>query len=362
MSSSPASSPEPSTTEPSTTEPSSPEPSPSGPLTTAQLAERAGVSVATVSKVINGRPDVAPATRARVEELIRDHGHRRQKRPARAAPVLELVFRQLRDSYALKIINGVQIVARKHRLAVVLSELQGRRTPTYGWVEDVLFRRPTGVIEVFSGLTDTQSGQLRSRGIPFVLVDSGGEPDHASPSVGASNWTGGLSAAHHLIQLGHRRIAVISGPEFAMASRARVDGYRAAMDTAGVPVDPALVRVGDFQTEGGHRHAVDLLRLPDPPTAVFACNDMQALGVYRAAAEAGLRIPDDLSVVGFDDLPAAHWAFPPLTTVRQPLTEMAATAATMAITLAEGRPLAQPRVELATELVIRASTGPPRDR
>ncbi|GAB2961358.1 LacI family DNA-binding transcriptional regulator [Streptomyces pseudoechinosporeus] len=331
-----------------------------GPLTTAQIAAYAKVSVATVSKVINGREDVSAQTRALVEDIIRRYGHQRQKRAARPAAVLELVFRQIRDSYHIEIIKGVQSVAREHRLAVVLSELQGRPTPGQGWVEDVLYRRPTGIIEVYSVLTDTQSGQLRSRGIPFVLVDPNGEPAHASPSVGASNWNGGLSATRHLLQLGHRRIAVITGPEQALASRARVDGYRTAMETAGVSVDPALVRLGDYRAEEGLRRARELLRLPDPPTAVFTCNDALALGVYRAAAEAGLRIPQDLSVVGFDDLRPAQWTVPPLTTVHQPLAEMAATAATMVVKLSQGQSLAQTRVELATELVIRDSTAPPR--
>ncbi|MDT0345200.1 LacI family DNA-binding transcriptional regulator [Streptomyces litchfieldiae] len=334
---------------------------PDGPLTSAQIAERAGVSVTTVSKVLNGRADVAPETRALIEGVIHRHGHLRQKRRAAApAALLELVFRQMRDTYAIEIIKGVQRVAREHRLAVVLSELQGQDTPGRGWVEEVLARRPTGVISVFAGLTDAQSGQLRSRGIPFVLVDPGGEPAHASPSVGAGNWGGGLAATRHLLELGHRRIAVITGPESSLASRARLDGHRAAMDAAGVPMDPALVRVGDFQTMGGLTRTRELLALPDPPTAVFVCNDAQALGVYRAAAEAGLRIPDDLSVVGFDDLPPARWTIPPLTTVRQPLTEMAATAAAMVVTLAGGEPLRQTRVELATELVVRDSTAPPR--
>lgn len=331
-----------------------------GPLTTAEIAAHAGVSVATVSKVINGRPDVAPGTRAQIEEIIRSHGHRRRKRAARPAAMLELVFRQIRDSYHIEIIKGVQQVAREHRLAVVLSELQGRLTPGRGWVEDVLFRRPAGIIEVYSVLTDSQSGQLRSRGIPFVLVDPNGEPAHASPSVGATNWNGGLSAARHLLGLGHRRIAVITGPENALASRARVDGYRTAMETAGVPVDPAFVRLGDYRAEDGLRHARELLRLPAPPTAIFTCNDALALGVYQAAAEAGLRIPEDLSVVGFDDLRPAQWTVPPLTTVHQPLTEMAVTAAAMAVKLAQGQPLAQTRVELPTELVVRGSTMPPR--
>ncbi|ONK11664.1 LacI family DNA-binding transcriptional regulator [Streptomyces sp. MP131-18] len=332
-----------------------------GPLTTAQIAAAVGVSVSTVSKVLNGRTDVAAETRARVEGVIRRHGHRWQKQRGTApAPLLELVFRQMRDAYAIEIINGVQPVAREHRLAVVLSELQGRHTPGRGWVEDVVARRPAGVISVFSGLTDAQGGQLRSRGIPFVLVDPGGEPAHASPSVGASNWNGGLAATRHLLGLGHRRIGVLTGPKGSLAARARLDGHRAAMDTAGLPVDPALVRTGDFRAEDGLAHTRELLRLPEPPTAVFACNDAQALGAYRAAARAGLRIPDDLSVVGFDDLPQAQWTTPPLTTVRQPLTEMAATAATMVVTLAGGDALPQTRVELATELVVRESTAPPR--
>ncbi len=120
--------------------------------------------------------------------------------------------------------------------------------------------------------------------------------------MGATNWKRGLSATRHLLQLGHRRIVVITGPENALASRARVDGYRTAMETAGVLVDRDLVRIGDYRAEDGLRHARELLRLPSPPTAVFTCNDALALGVYRAAAEAGLSIPDDLSVVGFDDL------------------------------------------------------------
>ncbi|MGP3966098.1 LacI family DNA-binding transcriptional regulator [Streptomyces sp. 6N223] len=330
------------------------------PLTIAQIAERAGVSVATVSKVVNGRTDVAPRTRALVEGVIRRHGYRRQKKAADPAALLELVFHEVNSVYPFSVFEGVHRVAREHRLGVVLSELQGRHTPGRGWVEDVLARRPIGVIAVFSGLTDEQSGQLRTRGIPFVLVDPSGEPGHDSPSVGANNWNGGLAATRHLLQLGHRRVAVITGPEHALSSRARLDGYRAAMDMAGVPVDPELVRVGDFRIGSGRERAGELLRLPDPPTAVFACNDALALGAYQAADDAGLRVPDDLSVVGFDDLDPARWTIPPLTTIRHPLTEMAAAAAAMVVSLSRGESLPRNRVELATELVVRGSTAPPR--
>lgn len=338
------------------------EPAPSGatpsrPPTIAQLAELAGVSTATVSKVVNGRSDVAPETRALVESLIRQHGYRRQKKRPTAAPLIELVFHELEGAYAMEIIKGAAPVAREHDLAVVLSELRGEDTTGRGWIEGAISRRPTGVIAVFSGLTEAQLERLRTRDIPLVLVDPTGDPARRIPSVGAGNWSGGLAATRHLLELGHRRVAVITGPAHALSSRARLDGFRAAMDTAGVPVDPALVRQGDFTVKGGLAHARALLALPDPPTAIFACNDEQANGVYQVAHEMGLRIPADLSVVGFDDLPIAQWLIPALTTIRQPLAEMAAAAAAMVVALARGETPPQHRIELTTDLVVRGSTA-----
>ena len=328
--------------------------------TIAFIAEQAGVSVPTVSKVINGRADVAVATRRRVEEVIREHGYRRSARRQATAPLLEVIFHELESEWALEIVRGVERVAGRHHLAVVLSELQGRRTPGRGWLEGVLARRPTGVIAVFSDLPEAMRTQLTARGIPYVVVDPTGEPLHDTPSVGATNWNGGLTATRHLLGLGHRRIAVIGGPEWILCSRARIDGYRTAMDEAGVAIDPRLVSYGRFHVEEGIEKGRELLRLRDRPTAIFAGNDLQALGVYQAAREARLHIPDDLSVVGFDDLPVAQWVGPPLTTIRQPLVDMATTAAEMVVALAAGETLSQPRIELATELVVRESTAPPR--
>jgi DNA-binding LacI/PurR family transcriptional regulator len=331
----------------------------SQPLTIAQLAELAGVSTATVSKVVNGRSEVASETRALVERLIREHGYRPQRRRVAPAALVELVFHALEGDYPIEITKGVEQVAREHHLAVVLSELQHRHTPGKGWIEGVLSRRPTGVIAVFSGLTEDQRDQLATRGIPLVLLDPTGEPDLQVPSVGAGNWSGGLAATRHLLELGHRRIAIITGPDFALSSRARLDGYRTALDMAGVPVDPDLISRGDFVIEGGLAQAHRLMRLPDPPTAIFACNDGQATGVYHAAHQLGLRIPEDVSVVGFDDLPSTRWMNPPLTTIRQPLAEMAAAATTMLVTLAQSEPLTQSRIELGTELIVRESTARP---
>ncbi|MQM27391.1 LacI family DNA-binding transcriptional regulator [Glycomyces albidus] len=335
---------------------------PDGPLTIAQLAALAGVSTATVSKVVNGRSDVAAATRAQIEELIRTRGYRRQRRPTKSAALIDVLFHELRGVYAIEILNGVEEVAREHRLGVVLSELGGRHVPGQDWVEEALARRPVGVVSVFSGLEPDQTERLYSRDIPLVLLDPTGDPDHDAPSVGSGNWNGGLSATRHLIGLGHRRIGVITGPDRMEASRARADGYRAALDLAGIPADPALERHGNFRIETGRDLAFELLRLEDRPTAIFACNDGTALGVYHAAAKLGLRIPEDLSVVGFDDLPETRWMIPPLTSVRQPLKEMGAAAARMITALAAGETLPHHRVELATELVVRESTARPGGR
>jgi LacI family transcriptional regulator len=270
-----------------------------------------------------------------------------------------VIFHELESEWALEIVRGVERVAGRHQLAVVLSEMQGRRTPGRGWLEGVLARRPTGVIAVFSDLSESMRAQLNARGIPYVVVDPTGEPLHDTPSVGATNWNGGLTATRHLLGLGHRQIAVIGGPEWILCSRARIDGYRAAMDEAGVRVDPRLVSYGRFHLEEGIEKGRELLHGKDRPTAIFAGNDLQALGVYQAARELRLHIPEDLSVVGFDDLPVAQWVGPPLTTIRQPLVEMATAAAEMVVAMARGEPPAQPRIELATELIVRESTAPP---
>jgi LacI family xylobiose transport system transcriptional regulator len=327
--------------------------------TLAEIARTAGVSTPTVSKVLNGRADVAPGTRARVEDLLREHGYRRKRGGAQSSKLFDLVFHELESAWAMEVIRGVENVTRREGMSIVLSESAGRLTPGQTWVDGVLARRPSGVVLVLSDLEEAQRAQLTSRDIPFVVLDPAGDPADGVPAVGANNWLGGLTATRHLIELGHRRIAMVGGPSRMMCSRARVDGYRSALETAGIGVDPALVREGNFHHEAGYAAGRELLALPDRPTAVFAGNDLQALGVYEAARELGLRIPDELSVVGFDDLPLARWVGPPLTTVRQPLVEMAETATQLALDLGRGRRPAAPRVDLATTLVVRNSTAPP---
>jgi LacI family transcriptional regulator len=277
----------------------------------------------------------------------------------RSSPLLEVIFHEVESEWALEIVRGVEHVAARHHLAVALSEMQGRRSPGRDWVEGVIARRPTGVIAVFADLSEEIGTQLRIRGIPFVIVDPTGEPSHGTPSVGATNWNGGLMATRHLLALGHRDIGVIGGPAWILCSRARLDGYRAAMDEAGVPIRPELISHGRFHVAEGIEKGRALLNLEHRPTAIFAGNDLQALGVYQAAREARLHIPEELSVVGFDDLPVAQWVGPPLTTIRQPLFQMAARAAELVLGMAKGEDPTQERIELATDLVVRESTAPP---
>lgn len=328
-------------------------------VTIAEIAAEVGVSVPTVSKVLNGRKDVSPATRARVEEAIERHQYRRRRRRAPGPRFIDLAFHELDTAWAVEIIQGVEQVAAEERIAVVLSDLGGEYRPRQEWLDDVVARRPLGVILVLTELDAAQRRLLEARDVPFVLVDTAGELPSGIPAIGSANWNGGLAATRHLLGLGHRRIAVVAGPQHVLCSRARVDGYRSAMEESGLTVDPRYVRWGDFFLGGGYEHGGDLLDLPDRPTAIFAGSDLQALGVERAARERGLRIPEDLSVVGYDDLPVAEWMWPPLTTVRQPLHEMATTATRLLLDLAAGRRPATMRVDLATELVVRGSTTAP---
>jgi DNA-binding LacI/PurR family transcriptional regulator len=327
------------------------------PVTISYIAESAGVSIPTVSKVINGRSGVAAQTRARVEALIKQYGYRRTDLASRSN-MMELVFDELADMWGAEIIRGVTQSARAHGVGVMLTEFGPQRDAIRYRIDDTLSRRPACVVTV-AQLSDEQREQLRAKGIPFVVFDPTIELPDDVPFVGATNWAGGRSATRHLIGLGHGRIAMVAGPDLVLCCRARLDGYRAAMDAAGLPVDAGLIVRTDLTRAAGHAAALELLRRADRPTAIFTCNDLQALGVYQAARAAGLRIPADLSVVGFDDLPVAALIDPPLTTVHQPLTEMAAAATELALALGRGEQTAQLGLELATTLTVRESTAPP---
>jgi LacI family transcriptional regulator len=333
--------------------------------TLASIAAEAGVSLPTVSKVVNGRPDVAPATRARVERLLGEHRYTRAgTRRGRRAGLVDLVFNALDSHWALEILRGAEEWCSAHQIGVVVSSVRHGTARPASWTSALASHDTDGVILILvtSELPAGQMDTLRDGSVPLVVVDPASPPPPDMPSVGATNWAGGLAATEHLIGLGHTRIGAITGPADYLCSRARIDGYRSALEAAGIRFDPALVRHGDFQHEGGFARGGELLDLgggTGRPTAIFAGSDQQAFGVYEAARQRGLRIPQDLSVVGFDDLPVARWVSPPLTTVRQPLAEMGRVAAQVLGDLIDGVPPRSQRVELATELIVRESTAAP---
>ncbi|HLI89762.1 MAG TPA: LacI family DNA-binding transcriptional regulator [Ktedonobacteraceae bacterium] len=331
--------------------------------TIAEIAARAGVSIPTVSRVLNKRPDVAPATRERVERVIRESGYVRS-RVANAlrrgsSGIVDLVVPDLDSPYYFEIIRGVEDVLERTELRLALSSTHNEARREQQWLAQVAEGATDGAILVLAHGQSERLDELRRRKIPFVVVDHRGELGPAVPSVGATNWAGGRAATEYLLSLGHRRIAIIAGWAALRCSQDRIAGYRYALEQAGIPIDADLIRPGEFRQHTGYEQTCALLELPQPPTAIFAGSDLQAMGVYAALRAHGLMVPNDISVVGFDDVSIATMVSPALTTVRQPLDEMGRVATTMLLRLIAGEPLDSMRVELVTSLIVRESCAPP---
>lgn len=335
-----------------------------GRVTASDIATETGVSVATVSKVLNARTDVAPATRARVQAALDRHGYVKPPRAAasprvpRRSGLIDVVFTDPGSPWATEMIRGVEAACREHRVSVVVTVLDDEQAGDR-WADSISSRGSVGVI-VGSPLSPAAQQRVVDLDIPTVLVDPMGDFHSDVPSLGAGNWGGGLAATEHLLELGHRRIGTITGPMRYLCSQARLAGYRAALERAGITVDQRLIGQGDFHYDSAVRATEELLELSDPPTAIFAGNDEQALGVYAAAQRHGLVVPDDLSVVGFDDVPMSQWVLPALTTVRTPIAELARLATDTVLRRTADSSFPVGRTELPTSLVVRSSTAPPR--
>lgn len=331
-------------------------------VTIAEVAATAGVSVPTVSKVLNGRKGVSAATRRHVEAVLAEHGYERRGRSAQGSGLVDFVISSLETQWATSLLRGAHAEASRLGMDLVVTTTDSRRDSTAvgtrDWVEHLAERGSDGVVMIVSEVDPAAREELERLHMPVVLVDPLGSGAEPYATVAATDWAGGRDATDHLLQLGHTRIAFVTGPIEQVCHRDRLDGYQAALRRAGIDADPDLVRHGDSLVGGGRRFGGELLDLPDRPTAIISGSDEQAYGVYQAARERGLRIPDDLSVIGFDDVELCQWISPPLTTVRQPLAEMAREATRMVIELARGG-AAPPRFELATEVVVRDSTAAP---
>jgi LacI family transcriptional regulator/LacI family xylobiose transport system transcriptional regulator len=216
------------------------------------------------------------------------------------------------------------------------------------------------MIIVISMLTEEDQRRIVDQQLPVVLIDPLSSPSLDIPSIGVTNWSGARDAVQHLLGLGHTRIGMVAGRSHSLAGAARLHGYRAALEEAGIAYDPVIVRSTDFDFDEALVASLQVMASAEPPTAIFAASDAQALGVLEAARQYGLSVPRDLAVMSFDDTLVAAMACPPLSAVRQPFEELGHEATRVLLQLAEGRPPASLRVELATELVLRTSTAAPR--
>lgn len=328
--------------------------------TITEIATQAGVSVPTVSRVLNSHPDVAPDTRARVEGVLRTSGFVRSRSKntlrKKSIGIVELVLPDLFTTfYHVEIARGIGEVLERTEFRLAISTTGNSLQGEQRWLTNVSPETTDGVLLVLPYNHNNELEVLHQRNIPFVVVDHHGDLGTDIPSVGATNWTGGRTATEYLLSLGHRRIAMISGHADMRCSLDRIAGYQAALLSAGITPNPAYIRQGDFSQQAGYEQTCQLLDLPEPPTAIFAGCDMQAMGAYSALHARGVSIPDEMSVIGFDDLPIASIVTPGLTSIRQPLMEMGRVATTMLLRLLENEPLDSMRMELTTTLVTRQS-------
>jgi LacI family transcriptional regulator len=328
-----------------------------------EIARAAGVSIATVSRVINGRPDVSPQTREAVLRVVREHGFS-TNRNARALSggrtgLVGVTLPILEAAYFAVIVSGTAEALYEHDMRIVLCPTLHQHEREVTLLDRLMHGTTDGAVLMLPEESNAELRALQETGYPFVVVDPRVQLDQGIPAVSASNASGARAGVEHLLSLGHRRIGAILGPPDWMATTERLNGYRSALATAGVLPAPDLVVESDFSIESGEAAAASLLDLPERPTAIFGFNDNVAIGALRAAQARGLTVPDDLSLVGFDDSEQSGLVTPALTTVRQPLAEMGRMAVSLLLRLLDRQRVEAMNIELATRLVVRESTAAP---
>ena len=327
-----------------------------------QIADLAGVSIATVSRVLNGRGDVSEETRELVSRVIRENGYTANRnarglsngRTGLVGVLVPLVY----PAYFSGILAGAAEALSEREFQIVLSPTGGEHEREVSIV-DRLHGLTDGAMIILPEESSEELERLLDSGFRFVVLDPLMPLNERIPSVSAAHMSGADQAMKHLLDLGHRRVAQITGPRGWVATEDRRRGYRAALAASGILPDPTLEREAEPEIDPGRAAAEQLFGLSEPPTAIFAFNDNIAIGAIQAARARGLRVPEELSVVGFDDVEHATIVTPALTTVRQPLAEMGRTGVSLLMRLLEGQRFETLHVELATRLVVRDSTAPP---
>ena len=332
-----------------------------GRATVRAVAAHLGISAATVSRALNGHAYVSETTRRRVQEAVEQlSGQAPQPRPRPRPRTQGMVF--VRCPYELTdyfgpIVSSIAETLRLHGREMLLD------AGGAAYHDTVLRRLPSrrdvaGAVLILPPEDVADLEALRAAGTPFIVIDPRVRVPKDMLAVSAANFAGARDATAHLTALGHRRIGVISVAPALAAGEARMAGHASALAQVGELVDPELIRSGEPVTPTGEKLGGELLDLPQRPTAVICFNDKVAVGVLQAAADRQLRVPEDLSVVGFDDIDVSRSTTPKLTTVRQPLQEMGRMAVTALMRVLDGHQAEALHIELATELVVRNSTAP----
>jgi LacI family transcriptional regulator len=334
-------------------------------ITIIEVAAEADVSFATVSRVINNDAHVKPLTRKRVLEAMEHLGYvaNRQARSLAGGKTdtIGVLVPDLGTGYIGEIIRGIDTELGWSNLDLVLYTTHRTATKEASYVANLARGMVDGLLLVLPRSPADYIATLTSRNFPFVLIDHQGIGEDC-PAVGATNWQGAYTATEYLINLGHTRIGFITGSMDLGCAEDRLRGYRSALRTYHLTEAPELVYEGTFFQPDGYAGAYALLDLNEPPSAIFASNDVMAMGVMDAVRNRGLRVPDDISVVGFDNIPQSAMVYPPLTTVQQPLEQMGRVAAQMLLSILNSDKKEANRIELPTELILRGSTSSPRDR
>jgi LacI family transcriptional regulator len=331
-------------------------------VTIMDVARASDVSYATVSRVLSGYEFVKESTYIRVMEVVERLGYV-VNLPARSlaggrSRIIGLLVPNLDNTYVGTIARGIdqELVRINYDLMLYTSHRHPSKESLY--VSAIANGLTEGLLLVAPLVPTTYLDALREQNFPYVLVDQTDSTENSNV-VEATNWQGAYDATRYLIQLGHNRITFITGATAVRSAIDRLGGYKAALADCNIPIKEELIIEGDYQQQTGYETTKLLLQTVNPlPTAIFASNDLSAFGATEAVRERGLRIPDDISIIGFDDIPQASLVYPKLTTVRQPLEQMGRVAVKLLLEQIEDRSHPPQRVTLSTELIIRDSCGP----
>lgn len=331
-------------------------------VTIKDVAAYAGVSYQTVSRVINQKGEVSEATRRKVLAAIEELHYRpsaiARSMASQRTRTLGLITADFSDYFFTQVIIGAELEARKHDYFFMLASTQRQladepaylRLFTERRVDGILFARPS---------TEEDNRHIVSlirQGVPLVTT-AYHVPGEKLIVVDVDNVDGGLQATEHLVALGHRKIGMIEGPPRWKSVDDRTEGYKLALAKAGIPFDESLIEAGDWSYKSGYEAMKRLYAKAPQITALFAQNDRMAIGAMRALQEAGRRIPDDIAIVGYDDIPVASYTNPPLTTMHQPMQEVGRVAARLLIESIEKPDVNKEIVLLKTRLVVRGTCG-----